>query len=482
MRKLVLLSLVALSACNMGPKYKRPDLPSAPNGVFKENTPGSADAQEGGWRQASPSDEALRGKWWEIFGEADLDALEERLNLDNQNVKQQFESYMAARAAVRAATAQLYPQLSVGASVTDRGTSNGTTPSFDLPLTLSWEPDLFGKIRNTILQAENQAQLSAATLANAVLSEQVSLAEFYFQIRGQDALLELYAKTIANYEESLRLTKVLARTGIDSEQDVVQAEVTLHTAEANVSSIATTRAQYEHAIALLVGEVAGNFSLKQSPLEVRVPTVPVGVPTQILERRPDIAAAERSMAAANALIGVGKAAYYPDITLSAGLGTTATSLGKLFTAGTNYWSLGGSASEKVIDFGARRATVAQYEAQYRASVASYRQTVLSAFKEVEDYLVASRQLSEQAQRQKRAVASSEQYEKLANIRYKTGVDTYLNVITAQTNLLSGRQQLVTVATNQMTTAVHLIGALGGGWSTKQLPTIKDVSKGAPSFP
>lgn len=482
MKRLALLALVALSACNMGPKYNRPDMPRAPSGVYKENTEGSADAQEGGWRRASPSDEALRGKWWEIFGEPDLDALEERLTLDNQSLKASFESYMAARASVRAATAALYPQLSVGTSVTDRGTSAGTTPLFDLPLSVSWEPDLFGKIRNTILQAENSAQLSAATLANAVLSEQVSLAQYYFQIRGQDALLELYSRTIANYTESLRLTRVLARTGIDSEQDVVQAEVTLHTAEANLSSIQTTRAQYEHAIALLVGEVAGSFALKNSPLEVRVPTVPVGIPSQLLERRPDIAASERSMAAANALVGVGKAAYYPDITLSAGLGTTAVSLGKLFTTGTNYWSLGGAASEKVIDFGARRATVAQYEAQYRGSVATYRQTVLAAFKEVEDFLVASRQLSEQAQRQKRAVAASEQYEKLANIRYKTGVDTYLNVITAQTNLLSTRQALVTISTNQMTTAALIIGALGGGWSTKQLPSIKDVSKGAPSFP
>ena len=482
MKSFALLALVALSACNMGPKYNRPDLPRAPSGVYKENTEGSADAQEGGWRQASPSDEALRGKWWQIFGEPDLDALEERLTLDNQSLKASFESYMAARASVRAATAALYPQLSVGTSVTDRGTSAGTTPLFDLPLSVSWEPDLFGKIRNTILQAENSAQLSAATLANAVLSEQVSLAQYYFQIRGQDALLELYSRTIANYTESLRLTRVLARTGIDSEQDVVQAEVTLHTAEANLSSIQTTRAQYEHAIALLVGEVAGSFALKNSPLEVRVPTVPVGIPSQLLERRPDIAASERSMAAANALVGVGKAAYYPDITLSAGLGTTAVSLGKLFATGTNYWSLGGAASEKVIDFGARRATVAQYEAQYRGSVATYRQTVLAAFKEVEDFLVASRQLSEQAQRQKRAVASSEQYEKLANIRYKTGVDTYLNVITAQTNLLSTRQALVTISTNQMTTAALIIGALGGGWSTKQLPSIKDVSKGAPSFP
>ncbi len=477
-----ILAPLVFGACNVGPTYERPKLVHAPSGAFKENTQGSEDAQEGGWRQASPSDEKIRGKWWEIFGEPELSTLEERLVLDNQNIKQSFENYMAARAAMRAATAQLYPQIGVGASATETGKSSGLTSLFALPLTVTWEPDLFSKIRNTIKQAANNAQLSSATLANVALSEQVSLAQIYFQLRGQDALLDLYAGTIANYKESLRLVQVLARTGIDSEQEVAQAEVTLHTAEANMSAIVTTRSQFEHAIALLVGEVAGSFSLAPRPIEVHVPAVPIAVPSRLLERRPDIAAAERSMAAANALIGVGKAAYYPDISLSAGIGTQADNLSKLFSTGANYWSLGGSASEKIIDFGGRRATVAQYEAQYRATVAAYRQTALNAFKEVEDYLVASRQLFEQAQRQKRAVESAERYEKLANIRYKTGVDTYLNVITAQTNLLSSRQALVSVATNQMTTAVHLVGSVGGGWSTEKLPTEGDVSRGAPSLP
>lgn len=483
MSKVALVLLGALiAACNVGPTYKRPDLPSAPSAAFKENVEGSDDARAGGWRPASPSDEQLRGNWWEVFGDPDLNALESRLQVNNQNIKQQLENYVAARATVRAAVAQLYPQVGIGPSATDRGTSSGSVATFLLPLNVNWEPDFFGKLRNRVTQAENAAQFSAAALANVALGEQMNLAALYFQVRGQDALLDLYEKTIENYRESLRLVQVLTRTGIDSEQDTVQAEVTLNTADANRSAITTARAQFEHAIALLIGEVAGSFSMKDSPIAVSVPATPIGVPSRLLERRPDIAAAERQVASLNALIGVNKAAYYPDVTLTGGVGTQSNDLTKLFTAGTNYWTVGGAANETLIDFGARRAAVAQVEAQYRASVAAYRQVVLNAFKEVEDDLVATRQLAEQAERQRRAVVSSERYEKLANIRYKTGVDTYLNVVTAQTSLLNGRQQLVTIVTNQMTTAVHLIGALGGGWTVKQLPTEGDVSDGSPSFP
>ena len=470
------IGLLALAACNVGPTYKRPALPSAPSGDYKENTAGSEDAQAGGWRAANPSDALPRGKWWELFGDPELSALEQRLVLDNQNLKQFFESYMAARATVRNAKSALYPQVSFGPSASARGSNDGPTPTYALPLTASWEPDLWGKIRNTITQAENAAQVSAANLANETLSEQVSLAEFYFELRQQDALIVLYDNTIANYKESLRLTNVLSRTGIDSEQDVAQAEVTLHTAEASATAVATARATYEHAIALLVGEVAGKFTIKSLPLEVKVPQVPIGVPSQILERRPDIAAAERTMSEANALIGVGKAAYYPDVTITAGIGTQANSISQLFKAPSNYWTAGGTANLPLIDFGARKATVEQYEAQYRSSVAAYRQTVLNAFKEVEDYLVTSRQLAEQAERQKRAVLAAERYEKLANTRYKTGVDTYLNVITAQTSLLSSRQTLVGLEANRMTAAVHLIAALGGGWDSRDLPTEKDTAK------
>ena len=476
MRRAGLVLVVFAAACNVGPTYKRPEPARAPNAAFKENTAGSEDSQQGGWRQANPSDAATRGKWWEIFGDPELNALEERVKRDNQNIKQYFETYMAARAVVRNAKAGLYPQVSLGGSAVARGTSDGTVSTFAVPLSASWEPDLWGKIRNSIKQAQNAAQVSAANLANETLSEQVSLAEYYFELRGQDALLVLYDRTLANYRESLRLANVLSRTGIDSEQDVAQAEVTLHTAEANATAVATTRAQYEHAMALLLGEAASNFSMKALPLEMKVPNVPIGVPSQLLERRPDVAAAERSMAQANAQIGVAKAAYYPDVTISAGIGSQASNLTKLFQAGTNYWTVGGSATMPLLDFGARAATVAQFEAQYRAAVASYRQTVLNAFKEVEDYLVSSRQLAEQTERQKRAVIAAERYEKMANTRYKTGVDTYLNVITAQTSLLNGRQTLVGLEANRMTSAVHLVAALGGGWSTSELPTESDVGK------
>jgi NodT family efflux transporter outer membrane factor (OMF) lipoprotein len=469
---------LALAACNVGPTYKRADLPKAPGGSFKENTEGSADAREDGWRQAAPTDTLPRGKWWTIFGDANLSALEERVALDDQNIKQSFENYQAARALVRNARAALYPQISLNPSVTGSGTSSGSGVLFGLPLQASWEPDLWGKIRNTITQQENLAQISAANLANETLSEQASLAQIYFELREQDALLELYARTIDNYKESLRLTHVLARTGIDSEQDVAQAEVTLHTAEATATAVATARAQYEHAIALLVGEVAGDFAIGPLPLDASVPAVPVGVPSQILERRPDIAAAERTMSEENALIGVGKAAYYPDVTLNGSIGTQAANVGKLFSASSNYWSAGAAAAQPILDWGARKATVEQYEAQYRAAVASYRQTVLNAFKEVEDALVSSRQLAEQAARQKRAVKSAETYERLANTRYKTGVDTYLNVITAQTSLLNSRQTLVTLQANRIIAAVQLVQALGGGWHTGDLPTEKDTAKSA----
>jgi NodT family efflux transporter outer membrane factor (OMF) lipoprotein len=466
-------------------------MPSAPPVTYKENQPGSPEAQSNGWRQANPQDRMLRGKWWEIFGDPELNALEEQLNINNQNIKQYFENYMAAIAVVHNARASLFPTISFAPSLSAQGTgsassatgstSSGTlvsnsNQSYSLPVSASWEPDLFGKIRNTIREQANAAQVSAANLANETLSEQASLAQYYFELRGQDALQQLYNETTQAYRDSLRLTQTLYRTGIDSEQDVAQAETNLRTAEANASSVATTRAQYEHAIALLVGQAAGNFSVPVRPLEAKPPYVPAGIPSQLLERRPDIAAAERTMAEANALIGVGKAAYYPDISLSASGGTQSSDITKLLNISAGFWSLGASATETVLDFGARRATVRQYKAQYDGDLAAYRQTVLNAFKEVEDYLVASRQLAEQEQKQQLAIQAAQRYEKLALTRYKTGVDTYLNVLTAQNNVFSSQQTAVTLETSRMTTAIQLIAALGGGWNASDLPSEKEVSK------
>jgi NodT family efflux transporter outer membrane factor (OMF) lipoprotein len=482
------LSLFLLTGCRVGPKYMRANLPTAPPAAYKENQVGSEEARANGWRQARPEDAMLRGKWWQVFQNDEI---------NNQNIKQYFENYMAARAVVRNAHASLYPSISFAPSQSVQGrgsqstatttstTSTSTTgttlasttsQSYSFPFSASWEPDLFGMVRNTIREDANAAQVSAANLANETLSEQTSLAQYYFELRGQDSLQELYNKTVETYRDTLRLTQTRYRTGLDSDQDVAQAETNLRIAEANAASVATTRGQYEHAIALLVGQASGNFYLSARPLIASPPYIPVGVPSQLLERRPDIAAAERTMAEANALIGVGQAAYYPDISLSASAGTQSSSISKLFNLSAGFWSLGSSATETIFDGGARRATVQQYKAQYNSDVAAYRQTVLNAFKEVEDYLVASRQLAEQQQRQQSAIASAQRYQQLALTRYKTGVDTYLNVLTAQNSVFSSQETEVSLRTSRMTSAVQLIAALGGGWSSSDLPSEKEVNR------
>ncbi|MFC6645336.1 efflux transporter outer membrane subunit [Granulicella cerasi] len=476
---------LSLSGCRVGPKYVRPAMPAPPAVSYKENTPGTTEAQKSGWKQANPSDAMIRGNWWEVFGDPQLNALEEKLNINNQNLKEYFENYMAARALVRNARASLFPTVSVAPAVNAQGTGSSSTArlstssssqSYELPATVSWEPDLFGSVRNQVLADKNAAQVSAADLANETLSEQSSLAQYYFELRGEDSLVALYDKTTEAYKQSVELTKKLYSAGIDSDEDVAEAEMTLRAAEANAVAIRTTRAQYEHAIALLLGESASSFSLAPSPLELKVPYIPTGVPSQLLERRPDIASAERTVAEYNALIGVYKAAYYPTFSLTGSGGTQTSSISQIVSASALFWSLGASASETVLDFGARKANVQRYEALYRANVATYRQTVLNAFKEVEDYLVSSRQLAEQAQREKLAVAAATRYQNLAMTRYKTGVDSYLNVITAQTSVLTDQQTLVQLQTQQMTSAVQLIAALGGGWNASQLPSEAEVGR------
>jgi NodT family efflux transporter outer membrane factor (OMF) lipoprotein len=471
--------LLALStACTVGPKYSQP--PVSTPASFKELT--DARTKEG-WKEADPKDGTIRGDWWQMFGDPELNSLEEQLNKNNQNVAVAFQNYMAARALVRSARSNLFPTVSVSPAVSHTATGPGGTArisnssgqtSYELPLDVSWQPDLFGRIRNTIREYSNAAQVSAANLANERLSEQASLAQFFFELRGQDALQQLYDQTVKSYEETLKLTQSLVETGINSPQDVAQAETNLQTARANATSIGIARAQYEHAIALLIGEPASTFSIPLRPLSIKPPAIPLGVPSHLLERRPDIAAAERTMAEANALIGVGKSAYYPTISLSASGGTQTSSITDLLTWPARFWSLGGSVSETLLDFGARRATVQQYEAQYDADVASYRQTVLNAFREVEDYLASSRILAAQLQQQAAAIASAQRYLDIAVARYQTGVDTYLNVLTAQNTLLNNQLSEISQRTNQITSSVQLVAALGGGWDAAQLPSEKDV--------
>ncbi|SNT43627.1 efflux transporter, outer membrane factor (OMF) lipoprotein, NodT family [Granulicella rosea] len=474
--------MALLQGCNVGPRYTAPVTPAPP--TFKEAAPQqSSDGTT--WVPANPQDATLRGNWWELYQEPELNALEEKLNTSNQNIAQSFQNFMAARAQVKQARASYFPTVSVGPSYT-RGRTSGTegaqvagsnlnSNDFSLPFDVSWEPDVWGRIRNTVREYANAAQVSAADLANVRLSQQANLAEYYFELRGQDALIGLYEKTVVAYRENLRLTQVRSRTGVDTEQAVAQAELSLKTAIAAETNLRISRAQYEHAIALLTGQAASSFSMPVHPLTTAVPAIPIGVPSQILQRRPDIAAAERSMAQANALIGVETAAYYPSFSIGGSIGLESSKLTNLFTWPSRFFSVGPSASETLFDGGLRRGLLDQYKAQYEANAAAYREAVLTAFQQTEDYLAAERLLGQQRREQQEAIAAAQRYYDLSNIRYKTGVDTYLNVFTAETSLLSNQQTAISLYVQQMTSTVQLIQAVGGGWDTSQLPTEKSVA-------
>ncbi len=499
--------LTLLSGCRVGPKYVQPTAPAPP--AFKEGAPEQyTNVSPGTWRPANPQDAVIKGKWWEVFHEPELNALEEQLDINNQNIAAYFQNFMASRAIVRENRSQLFPTLTVapeyqrtksssalrgfgtssaggvgttGGTGTSTGGSSttastgGTYTDLSLPIDVSWEPDLWGRIRNQIREYQYAAQVSAADLENERLTEQATLAEYYFQLRGQDELQDLYNKTTAAYQQSLELTRALVETGIDSPEATAQAEVTLQGAQEAGAGIASNRAIYEHAIATLIGKPAPQFSMPVRGLTTPVPAIPVGVPSELLQRRPDIAAAERTLAEANALIGVEKAAYYPTLSLTGRGGLESSSITSLFSLPALVWSAGGTATQTIFDAGLRKATVAQYTAQYNADVATYRETVLTAFQQVEDYIATIRVSSDQITREGLAVDSAQRYLNIATDRYRTGLDPYLNVITAQTTLLTNQQTQVTLRVNEMTAAVELIQALGGGWNTTQLPAAATVT-------
>jgi len=489
-----LMLLVMLAGCAVGPKY-HPPAPQPPAAVYKESP--TQFKENEGWTVAQPSDSMLRGKWWEIFNDPELNALEEQLDINNQNIKQFFENFMEARAVVREARSQYFPTLAVAPSFTRSRTSGNlsTTPvnttgkgtaipqlqftTYSLPLEASWEPDLWGKVRNTVRQSQYAAQVSAADLENERLTEQASLAEFFFQIRGQDELQRIFNDTVEADQKALDLTRALYETGIDDQISVVEAETTLQSAQAGATNVGIARAQYEHAIAMLVGKAATNFSIPVRPMTVAPPPIPVGVPSQLLERRPDIAAAERSMAEANALIGIAYAAYYPTLTLSAEGGFESSAFTKWLAWPSRFWSVGTALSETIFDAGLRRATVQQYVATYNADLAGYRQTVLTAFQQVEDSLAEVRILSKEIQQEQQAVNSAQTFLKLEQGRYDTGIDPYIDVLIAQTTLLSNQQTLNNLQVEQMTAAVALVEALGGGWDRSQLPTPQQVTEKPP---
>jgi NodT family efflux transporter outer membrane factor (OMF) lipoprotein len=479
--------LAALCGCTVGPAYHRPGVESPQ--VYKELTAAQFKDTDG-WKVAVPQDTAIRGNWWELFGDPQLNALEEQVNGANQTVAAALATFMQARAIVKQAQSQYWPTLTVGASATRSRTplaalagvpgtagASGTSNEFSLPFDASWTPDLWGRVRNTVKGDIAAAQSDAADLANAQLTAQAEVAVDYFELRSQDALITLLNDTVKAYAVSLELTRAQFETGIGTDEAVAQAQVQLQTTQAQATNLGIARAQFEHAIAVLVGKPASTFSVPAVPSNIQPPAVPFGVPSQLLERRPDVAADERLMAQANAQIGVAEAAYFPSLTLSASAGFESASASDWLTWPARFWSVGPSISETIFDGGLRSATVAQFRAAYDQSVATYRQTVLTAFQQVEDNLASLRILSQEIGQQDQAVAFSVRYVNIATDRYKLGLDPYLDVITAQTSLLSNQQTDVTLRLQQLTASVQLIEALGGGWDASQLPTSGDIGTG-----
>jgi NodT family efflux transporter outer membrane factor (OMF) lipoprotein len=449
-----------------------------------------------GWKLAQPKDDVLHGKWWELFDDPQLNALEQQVNVSNQNIAGAFASFLQARALVKQARAQYYPTLTTspsfsrsrssaslaqsgagtatgaGTAIAGTAATPGTFTDYDLPFDASWAPDLWGRVRNTVNSNVAAAQASAADLENTRLTAQAELAVDYYQLRTQDSLKQLLDATVVAYQESLQVNQALYETGIGADEAVAQAEVQLQSTQAQDTNLGIARAQYEHAIALLVGQPASTFSLPVEPLKANPPAIPLGVPSQLLERRPDVAADERLMAQANAQIGIAKAAYYPTLTLSATGGFESSSIANWLTWPSRFWSVGPTLAETLFDAGLRTATVEQFQAAYDQTVASYRQTVLTAFQQVEDNLAALRILSTQTQQQDAAVNAARRYLAIATDRYKLGLDPYLDVITAQTTLLSNQQTAVSLRMQQLTDSVQLIEALGGGWDATQLPSVR----------
>jgi NodT family efflux transporter outer membrane factor (OMF) lipoprotein len=476
-----------LGGCTVGPKYHTPSAPTP--AAYRELTPANFPTTDG-WKVAQPKDDELRGKWWEIYNDPQLNALEDQIDISNQSIAAAAASFFSARAMVKEARSQYFPTLSTNPSISQirqsaslrtfstgsggtGGSSSSTNLSFTeytLPFDASWQPDLFGKIRNSVRAQVYGAQASAADLENTRLTIQSELAIDYFSLRSQDALQELLDSTVIYYQESLKLTQALYETGIDSDEAVAQAETQLETTQAQATGVGLTRAQFEHAIAVLVGKPASDFSIPIEPLKAKPPAIPFGLPSQLLERRPDIAASERLMAQANAQIGIATAAYYPTVTLSAMLGLESTSASTWFTWPSRFWSVGPALAQTLFDAGLRHATVQQFRGAYDQTVANYRLAVLTGFQQVEDNLAALRILSLEIQQQDTAVRSAERNLKVATDRYKLGIDPYLNVITAQTLLLGAKETAVGLRNQQITASVQLIEALGGGWGKSQLPS------------
>ena len=457
---------LTLAACTLGPDYQRPQLPDA--GAFK---------QAEGWKSAAPADALQRGDWWQLYGDAELDALVSRLNVSNQNLAVAEAQYRQARALVRSARSQLFPTLSGNAGVTrarqttgssSSGSNFGVSESYEAGLSASWELDLWGRLRRGLEANRATMQASAADLAAVRLSLQAELVQTYLQLRVMDEQQRLLDQTVAAYARSLRLTENQYRAGIVPKSDVAQAQTQLKSTQAQAIDLKWQRAQLEHAIAVLIGVPPAELNIAEREHIPSLPDVPLALPSQLLERRPDVAAAERDVMAANAEIGIAEAAWYPDLTLSASGGYRNSSFNQLFEVPNRFWSLGPQLALTLLEFGGRRAELERAEAAYDQTVATYRQTVLDSFREVEDYLVQLRVLGEEAVVQREALDAAQESLRLIENQYRAGTVDYLSVVTVQTTALNNQRTNLTLLGDRLVTSVQLIAALGGGWQIEQL--------------
>jgi NodT family efflux transporter outer membrane factor (OMF) lipoprotein len=464
----------------VGPKYVKPTVPMAPD--YKEAP--AADAYKEGttWQTAKPADAAQKGEWWTIFGDTQLDALEPQVAAANQNLKAAEARFREARALIRYNRAAMYPTISATPSAGgikesanrpyfNKANSSDGTGDIVMPLDLNYEIDLWGRVRRTVNASREEAQASAGDLQTALLSLQAELAVDYFEARSADAEERLLNDTVKEYEEAYRITTNRFEGGVAPQSDVDQAKTQLETAKVQANDIAIRRAQFEHAIAVLLGVPPASFTLAPQPLEARPPAIPTGLPSELLERRPDIAAAERRVAEANERIGIARAAFFPTVSLSGAVGFEGTSFSNLFDPASLLWAIGPTLSQTVFDAGRRRSVSEQANASYDETVANYRQTTLTAFQQVEDNLVALRVLSVEAEHQHQATQAAQSAQQIFNNRYVGGIDTYLQVVTAQNTALFNERNDIDIMRRQMDASVLLIKALGGGWNVANLPKL-----------
>jgi NodT family efflux transporter outer membrane factor (OMF) lipoprotein len=467
-----------LSGCMVGPKYVKPTVPMAPG--YKE-AGSDAYKENSDWHVAQPSDAIQRGEWWTIFGDAELNVLEPQVAENNQSLKAADARFRGARALIRFNHASLYP--TVGVAPSGGGVRESTNqPYFNvtntqgngvgelaLPVDLNYEIDAWGRVRRTVSAAREEAQASAGDRQTVLLSLQAELAVDYFEARSADAQEKLLNDTVKDFEEAYRITNNRFEGGVSPKSDVDQAQTQLQAAKVQARDITLQRAQFEHAIAILLGKPPASFSLTNAPLDARPPSIPSGLPSELLERRPDIAAAERRVAEANDRIGIARAAFYPTISLSGTVGVEGTSFANLFDPASLLWAIGPTLSQTIFDAGRRASVSEQANAGFDETVANYRQTTLTAFQQVEDNLVALRVLNQEAQNQHQATLAAQSAEQIFNNRYVGGLDTYLQVVTAQTTALNNERNDIDIMRRQMDASVLLIKALGGGWNIGKLP-------------